>query len=351
MLRIVQMGPPPDQENLLRMMENPMFLSQMNEAMNNPAVIQMMRDSPMIRDNPMARAMLDNPALRQMMISPETIRAQMQLNRAMGGGAGAGGSFPAPGTTDNTAANSTTGTGENAAQGAGNANNAGANNPLGNNPPFNLFANPNLFAGGDANPLAQMLGMGMPQANTPTTSPPSANAPNQDTTTQTNPSQQQQGNQPTAPNPFAALFGMPANNNNNNNNNTTDTATPNDPTNPNQPPNNNDNPFAQMVQHVMQGLTQNPNAPRELPDPATLMRLGAMPGFNPAQFGAGLGGGAGGAQQPAQPADTRPPEERYADQLRQLNDMGFFEFERNVTALRRSGGSVQGAVEYLLSDI
>jgi len=52
---------------------------------------------------------------------------------------------------------------------------------------------------------------------------------------------------------------------------------------------------------------------------------------------------------PAPPADTRPPEERYADQLRQLNDMGFFDFDRNVEALRRSGGSVQGAIEQLLS--
>ncbi|EHK40507.1 hypothetical protein TRIATDRAFT_153189 [Trichoderma atroviride IMI 206040] len=48
------------------------------------------------------------------------------------------------------------------------------------------------------------------------------------------------------------------------------------------------------------------------------------------------------------PPDNRPPEERYAEQLRQLNDMGFFDFDRNVAALRRSGGSVQGAVEHLL---
>ena len=48
--------------------------------------------------------------------------------------------------------------------------------------------------------------------------------------------------------------------------------------------------------------------------------------------------------------DNRPPEERYAEQLRQLNDMGFFDFDRNVEALRRSGGSVQGAVQHLLGD-
>lgn len=61
-----------------------------------------------------------------------------------------------------------------------------------------------------------------------------------------------------------------------------------------------------------------------------------------------LGGGGGGGAAPA-PADTRPPEDRYAEQLRQLNDMGFYDFDRNVAALRRSGGSVQGAVEYLLT--
>ena len=62
----------------------------------------------------------------------------------------------------------------------------------------------------------------------------------------------------------------------------------------------------------------------------------------------GMGGfGAPGA--PAAPEDNRPPEERYAEQLRQLNDMGFYDFDRNVAALRRSGGSVQGAIEHLLN--
>ena len=65
-------------------------------------------------------------------------------------------------------------------------------------------------------------------------------------------------------------------------------------------------------------------------------------------FGGGEGLG-GGAPVRSQPQDDRPPEDRYAEQLRQLNDMGFYEFERNVEALRRTGGSVQGAVEYLLT--
>jgi len=47
-----QMGPPPDAQGLLNMMDNPMFLSQMTEAMNNPDVIEMMTQSPMVRQSP-----------------------------------------------------------------------------------------------------------------------------------------------------------------------------------------------------------------------------------------------------------------------------------------------------------
>ncbi|GAV27229.1 hypothetical protein PMKS-000693 [Pichia membranifaciens] len=78
--------------------------------------------------------------------------------------------------------------------------------------------------------------------------------------------------------------------------------------------------------------------------------LGANPFLNPAlnpnllSMFANPGAGAGAA-----PADTRPPEEVYETQLRQLNDMGFFDFDRNVRALRRSGGSVEGAIEMLFN--
>ena len=76
---------------------------------------------------------------------------------------------------------------------------------------------------------------------------------------------------------------------------------------------------------------------------------GQPPAGNPfaALFGPG-GFGAGGFGSPP-PTDNRPPEEVYETQLRQLNEMGFYEFDRNVSALRRSGGNVQGAIEYLLN--
>lgn len=81
-------------------------------------------------------------------------------------------------------------------------------------------------------------------------------------------------------------------------------------------------------------------------NPFANMFGGGMPPFDPSMLGS-LGGFGGGQQAP--PADNRPPEEKYENQLRQLNEMGFSNFEQNVAALRRSGGNVQGALEFLLS--
>lgn len=73
-------------------------------------------------------------------------------------------------------------------------------------------------------------------------------------------------------------------------------------------------------------------------NPFAALFPGGMPPLDPAMFG-----GAPAAE------DTRPPEVRYETQLSQLNDMGFYDFDQNVAALRRSGGNVQGALEFLLS--
>ena len=79
-----------------------------------------------------------------------------------------------------------------------------------------------------------------------------------------------------------------------------------------------------------------PGAPGAQPDWSAIM--GAM--FPP--------GGAPPAAPavPAQPAVA--PEIRFASQISQLCDMGFFDTEANVRALTATGGNVNAAVERLL---
>lgn len=283
------MGAPPNPDQMLRMLEDPNFAQQMNEAMNNPAVIDMLRNNPMIRDNPMARAAIENPEMRRMMMNPDMIRMQMQMQRSMGGGGPGGtGSFPMPGQTDTTPAGENNSTSEGGQAGR-------------------TDAPPNPFGGaGGANPFAALF----PGAG--------AGAGANSTPGQTTGSE---GTQQPPQNPFASLFGTGAQGGQDQQN----------------------NPFQAAAQQMM-------NNPQMMQQMMQMMGGGGggaggagEAGFNP--FGA-MGGFGGGQQAPV---DNSPPEERYAAQLQQLNDMGFYEFERNVQALRRSGGSVQGAIEYLLS--
>ncbi|KAJ5567773.1 Ubiquitin-like protein DskB [Penicillium sp. DV-2018c] len=311
------MGPPPDTESMLNMLENPQFQSSINEALQNPAMIDMMiQQNPMLRDmGPGVRQMMQSPEFRRMLTDPSSLRQMMQMQRAMGMGGGLGGgdsTFPAPGVTNTT-------TDEN--QGA-QQQNAQAN-PFGQMPQ-NPFANANPFGAlFGANPF---MGQAQPSATPGATQPGATQGAESTTPAEGQPPQ-------AAQNPFAsllnpALFG-----------------------NAGQDGQGGGNPFNP------QNLQQNPF----LRDPALLSQMmqamggqgteGGAAGGNPLAAllgGGGLGGFGNGFGTPP-PTDTRPPEERYADQLRQLNDMGFFEFERNIEALRRAGGSVQGAVEYLLS--
>ncbi|KAF9692042.1 hypothetical protein EKO04_009899 [Ascochyta lentis] len=324
------MGPPPNPDAMLEMMDNPMFLSQMNEAMNNPAVVDMMLQSPMIRNNPMLQQMLQNPEMRRMMFSPEMMRMQLQMQRNMDGNGGSGGSMAAPGATDNTPQPGSTATGDGASATPNTSTAAGAANPFaafagaGAGANANPFAN--LFAGG-ANPFAPQTQQG--QGNTNTSGTDSA--------------QNTQNASTAPPNPFGNLFGGAEGG---------------------QP-----NPIADAARNIM----QNPQAMQQMMQ----MMGGGAGGAGANPFGAfgqnqpptGAGAGDAGAQQanpfaalfgpgsgfgggfggPPAPADNRPPEEVYESQLRQLNEMGFYEFDRNVSALRRSGGNVQGAIEYLLN--
>lgn len=284
------MGAPPNPDQMLRMLEDPNFAQQMNEAMNNPAVLDMLRNNPMIRNNPMARAAIENPEMRRMMLNPDMIRMQMQMQRAMGGGdgMGGGGAFPMPGQTDTTPS----------AEGNAAAGNTGATGAQPGQPAGNPFAAlfPGAPSGGNTGATgAQTTGEYQPSGT----------------------------GAASAQNPFGSLFGGQ-----------------------NQ---NGQDPVANMTQQLM----QNPQMMQQM-----MQMMGGNGGgeggagagagaFNP--FG-GFGGGFGSSPEPQGPPDNRPPEERYEEQLRQLNDMGFYEFDRNVQALRRSGGSVQGAIEYLLSN-
>lgn len=285
-----------------RMMEDPNVQSQMNEALSNPAFIDMLvQSNPMLRNIPNAREVLQSPMMRQMMTNPSMLSNAMRMQRNMRGGNSA---FPAPGATDNTPSDAPA-EGEGGAQGG---NNQGQQNPFAS--PFGPFGMGGMggMGGGEGgnnpfgNPeqLAQQMqalmgAMGRPQGESGST----AAAPGTEGSTGATEGQQgSTGQQNPASNPFAALFGgMPGGGGA-------------------QGQDNQNNPFGmnpEMMQQMMQMM----------------------------------GGGGGG---PQAPPDNRPPEERYENELRQLNDMGFYDFDRNVAALRRSGGSVQGAVEYLLSN-
>ncbi|GFP56540.1 deubiquitination-protection protein dph1 [Trichoderma asperellum] len=283
------MGPPMDEERLQRMMSDPNVQQSMNEALNNPDFINMLIESnPMLRNIPNARELINSPFMRQMMSNPQMMTQALRMQRNMGRPESA---FPAPGATDTTPADAP------AADGT-----AGQGNNQQQNPFANPFMMPGLMGGAGGMPNLQQMQQMLQNLNAMTGGgafppPPSGN--------QTGAAAGTTGQQPAAENrgtggdagaaqtqgaaaanPFAALFPPPA----------AEGA----------------NPFAlspEQFQQMMQVF-----APQAAPSPP----------------------------------DNRPPEERYAEQLRQLNDMGFYDFDRNVAALRRSGGSVQGAVEHLL---
>ncbi|EPS41405.1 hypothetical protein H072_4699 [Dactylellina haptotyla CBS 200.50] len=308
------MGPPPDPEQVLGMMESPEVRASMNALLQNPALLDsLIQSNPMLQAmGPEARRMMQSEEFRRMMTDPGIFRQMTQMQRAMGvgpfgrgmfggaGGAGGAGAFPAPGVTDQTPADQQQ-QGQNE-QAAGNAGGAAGQNP---GMPMNPFAA--LF-----NPLGGANPMG---------TPPAAGAGGA------------AGNPPLNPFMFLnpALFGG---------------AQPPTPGQA-QTPSGGDQAAASGLGTPPGGQQQqnpfNPFMPPGL-DLNQLQNMMQVLGMAP--------GGAGGAfGAPAAAPDNRPPEEIYADQLRQLNDMGFFDFDRNVTALRRSGGSVQGAVEYLLSNL
>lgn len=296
-----------DEERLQRMMEDPNVQQSMNEALNNDDFINMLiQSNPMLRNMPNAREIITSPFMRQMMSNPSMISQAMRMQRNMDGASSA---FPAPGATDTTPAD---------AAASGESNDRNANNQ---NQPPNPFASPygNPFGmlGGmgagqqgnngqlDLDNMTQNLQLLLNALRPPQGQGNNPSQPNQGANDSAATAGQAQGEAPRnvtppAGNPFSALFPGPGGS---------------------QP-----NPFG-LNPETMQQMLQ-------------MMSAGGQGGGFP-----------GGGFPAAAPPDNRPPEERYAEQLRQLNDMGFFDFDRNVAALRRSGGSVQGAVEHLLTSL
>merc|ERR1712066_1168169 len=62
----------------------------------------------------------------------------------------------------------------------------------------------------------------------------------------------------------------------------------------------------------------------------------------------GMGDGINGGFASPSPADTRAPEERYATQIEQLENMGFPDKHSNVQALVQSNGDVNQAINSLI---
>lgn len=296
-----------DEERMARMMSDPNVQQTMNEALSNPDFVNMLIESnPMLRNMPNARELITSPFMRSMMSNPAMLSNAMRMQRGMQGGDAA---FPAPGATDTTPADGAAST--NSTEGQGQAQ---------QNPFMNPFMNP--FGAGAAGGAGGMSIADMMQSMNAAGFGTGAGAAGAGAGTGAATQNQARGETGTGAdasatgagagtgagtgtgagaNPFAALFpGMGAG----------------------------------MGAGMGGGAAGNPfgMTPEQMQQMSQMMR--SM-----------TGGDAGAA---AAPPDNRPPEERFQEQLRQLNDMGFVDFDQNVAALRRSGGSVQGALEFLL---
>ncbi|CAJ0916660.1 18933_t:CDS:2 [Entrophospora sp. SA101] len=101
--------------------------------------------------------------------------------------------------------------------------------------------------------------------------------------------------------------------------------------------------FGEMAPQLRQ-MTQDPGFQALLSNPDAIRHIATL---NPSVGNPG-GYGMGGLGVPPTTAPTIPPEERFQVQLQQLNDMGFWDAQKNIRALLASGGNVNAAIELLL---
>jgi ubiquilin len=106
----------------------------------------------------------------------------------------------------------------------------------------------------------------------------------------------------------------------------------------------------QQMMALHQSLLPQLNRQQSTQEPG---QTGAATGLNNAGLDALMnmfgGLGAGGLTVPNTP--DVPPEELYATQLSQLQEMGFFDTQENIRALRATSGNVHAAVERLLGSL
>lgn len=281
------MGAPPDPDQMYEMMSAPGFQASMDAMLQNPAVIDyIIQSNPTLSQIPGAREMMRSREFRRMMTDPDMLRQASEMQRRLGLG-GRVPNFPAPGITETTPVQQQPQEGQ---QQTLSQQHQEANPLTAGNPFAALFTSP--VARGQQEPSSlQHPGLASLLGGTPLSqTAPTAGQP--DST-----SPPPQGTNTNTP----SIGGLDW----------------------------------QTLSELLRGPgTSSGDGPGSLPLPPALLQM--------------LGLGSGVAAPP--PVDNRPPEERYSEQLRQLNDMGFFDFDRNIEALRRSGGSVQGAVQHLLGD-
>lgn len=107
----------------------------------------------------------------------------------------------------------------------------------------------------------------------------------------------------------------------------------------------------QMMQQMMslQQLLPQLNQPQSTLDPTQTGTPGSQNNMGLDMLMSMFGGlGAGGMAVPNVP--DVPPEQLYATQLSQLHEMGFFDVQENIRALRATSGNVHAAVERLLGN-
>jgi ubiquilin len=121
------------------------------------------------------------------------------------------------------------------------------------------------------------------------------------------------------------------------------------------------NPMFNQMPPEMQQMMLNPEMVRLMMETSAAMR-GSSPDFSgtfptPPSTAAGLPANLQnlvqalqGTTPPASQVSSEPPEIRFASQLQQLSDMGFFDKDENIRALLVTNGNVNAAVERLLSN-